>query len=253
MKESVENRLKKYVEDTLPGLSVDCVIITFHDQKVKILLNKYELSERWILPGGLIHKDEDIDEAVKRVLYIRTGQTELKLRQFYLFGKKNRRDIEGNKELLENYGINPDSIPHFIQRFVSLGYFTLVRYDKVLLNKYTLNRNEVNQWFDLDDIPELYFDHNEIINKAIKNLRLLINIIPFGHELLPEEFTIVELRKIYEGILGEELDKRNFRKRMLNSGLIKCLDKKRDTDPYPQPILYSYNMEKVQELLDMYD
>ena len=236
---------KAQTENIHPGLSVDCVIISFHEQKMKILLNKYKLNRLWMLPGGLIHNDEDVDEAVKRVLFQRTGLVNVKLRQFYLFGKKDRINIENNRELLESYGVSPEDIPSSMSRFVTLGYFAFVRYDQVSLSGDDI---EMSIWFDIDKIPKLNHDHNEIISRAIKYIRLLIDVIPVGYELLPEEFTIVELRKIYEGILGEELDKRNFRKRMLTSELIVSLDKKRETDPYPQPNLYTFNIKRIKGL-----
>ncbi len=248
MKSLYLETFKTQTENIHPGLSVDCVIISFHEQKMKILLNKYKLSKLWMLPGGLVHKEEDVDEAVQRVLLQRTGLTNIKLRQFYLFGKKDRCNIDNNRDLLESYGVSPDDIPNLMSRYATLGYFAFVRYDQVSLSE---DDTDLSMWFDIDKIPKLSHDHNEIINRAIKHIRLLIDVIPIGYELLPEEFTIVELRKIYEGILGEELDKRNFRKRMLTSELIVSLDKKRETDPYPQPNLYSFNMKRIEELLDL--
>ncbi len=215
-------KFKSYTENIHPGLSVDCVIFSFHEQKMVILLNKLRLGHTWMLPGGLIHKDEDVDEAVERVLYKRTGLNKVKLRQFHLFGKKDRGDIKSSTEFLSNYGLDIDYMPNLTRRFATMGYFAFVRYDEVVTQQ---NEEDISQWFEISQIPQLSHDHNEIIEKAIQIIRLLIDIIPIGYELLPKEFTIVELRKIYESILGEELDKRNFRKKMLNSGMIVSLNK----------------------------
>jgi hypothetical protein len=249
---STPNTFRSNIEEIIanihPGLSVDCVIICFHDQKLKILLNKLLLNNKWMLPGGLILKDEDVDSAARRVLFERTGLENVYLKQFHLFGKKYRQNIENNIRIISSYGISIDRIPNLMTRFATMGYFAFVRYDKVALED---KEDDICEWFDINSIPLLSYDHNEIIAKAIERIRFVIANFPIGYELLPEKFTIVELRKIYEVIMGKEIDKRNFRKKMLNSRLIISLNEVRETDPYPQTFLYTFNQEKMKEIKDL--
>ncbi|GGE90234.1 NUDIX domain-containing protein [Chishuiella changwenlii] len=239
--------LEQSIQNIHLGLVVDCVIFTFHEQKMKVLLNKYVLNDKWMLPGGFIFKDEDVDAAAKRVLKERTGIDNVFLRQFHLFGKNDRVNIDEKIKLMENYGIASDKLPTFLNRFASMGYFSFVKFDEVNLIE---KEDDIYQWFDLDAIPQLSYNHNEIINKAIKMIRIQFDYLPIGYQLLPKKFTIVELRKINEGILGIEVDKRNFRKKMLASNLIISLNEVRQTDPYPKPNLYKFNQETINELLD---
>lgn len=239
--------LEQSIQNIHPGLVVDCVILTFHDQKIKVLLNKYLLNDKWMLPGGFIFNDEDVDAAAKRVLKERTNIDNVFLRQFYLFGEHERVNIDEKLKLMESYGIDSNKIPNFLSRFASMGYFSFVKFDEVT---FTEKEDDIYQWFDLDEVPNLSYNHNAIINKAIKRIRIQFNYLPIGHTLLPKKFTIVELRKIHEGILGIEVDKRNFRKKMLASNLIISLDEVRESDPYPKPNLYKFNYEIIRELLD---
>lgn len=239
--------LEQSIQDIHLGLVVDCVIFTFHDQKMKVLLNKYVRNDKWMLSGGFIFKNEDVDAAAKRVLKERTGIDNVFLRQFYLFGKNDRVNIDEKIKLMENYGIDANRFPAFLNRFASMGYFSFVKFDEVNLME---KEDDIYQWFDLDAIPQLSYNHNEIISKAVKMIRIQFDYLPIGYQVLPEKFTIVELRKINEGILGIEVDKRNFRKKMLASNLIISLNEVRETDPYPKPNLYKFNQETIKELLD---
>lgn len=239
--------LEESVQNIHQGLVVDCVIMTFHEQKIKIMLNKYIKNDKWMLPGGFIYKTEDVDAAANRVLKERTGIDNVFLKQFYLFGKNDRVNIDEKIKLMENYGIESEKIPMFLTRFASMGYFAFVNYDNVSL---TEKEEDIYQWFDLDEIPLLSYNHNEIIDRAVKMIRVQFDYLPIGFELLPEKFTIVELRIIHESILGIEVDKRNFRKKMISSQLIIALDEVRETDPYPKPNLYKFNQNKIKELLE---
>lgn len=239
--------LEESIQNIHSGLVVDCVIMTFHDQKIKVLLNKYIRNDKWMLPGGFIFKDEDVDAAAKRVLKERTGINNVFLKQFYLFGKKDRVNIDEKIKLMENYGIDSNEVPTFLNRFASMGYFSFVNFDEVNL---TEKEDDNYQWFDLDVVPKLSYNHNEIVNKAIKMIRIQFDYLPIGYELLPDKFTIVDLRIIYESIFGVDVDKRNFRKKMLASNLIISLDEVRETDPYPKPNLYKFNQDKIKELFD---
>ncbi len=230
------------MENVHPAFSVDCVIITFHEKKLKVLLNKFDFIDKWMLPGGWVQKDEDIDIAALRILKERTGLENVYLMQFHCFGKANRTNLEENKMILEALGELPDEmLKLFVTRFISVGYFALVKYDNIIIED---RKSDIYQWVDLDNIPKLYTDHNYIIDKAINIIKLLIDYLPIGYRLLPEKFILPDLRAIYEGILGEPIDKRNFQKKMLSSGLIRRLDERKEVSTYPNPYFYVFNKEK---------
>ncbi|PXV68825.1 NUDIX domain-containing protein [Dysgonomonas alginatilytica] len=229
----------------LDSVSVDCVILAFHQGSLKVLLNKFKISDKWMLPGGFVHIDENVDDAANRILKFRVGIADLYLKQFHLFGNCDRTRKEESLKMLDSWGITPENGHWFLKRFVSMGYYALVEYSKASIS-IDESVEEVG-WYDLDKLPELYADHGAIVEKAINTIRIQIGIVPIGYELLPEKFTMPELRLIYEAILGYELDRRNFQRKMLSVGLINRLDEKRKNGAHKAPYLYSFNREKYEE------
>ena len=244
MTEKIKEHLQ--LDDKIhPGFSVDCVIITFYDNRLQILLNKLFLNNKWMLPGGFVYKDEDLEHAAYRILKNRTSLKDVYLEQFYTFGAVNRTNPDENERLYSSYGLSDTDVREKHSRFISTAYFALVEYNKVVIRK---KEEDECKWFNLEDIPLLYVDHNLIIEKALRHIRSQLEYLPIGFEMLPEKFTISELRKIHEGILGKELDRRNFQKKMLSSELIIKLDERKDTTSYPPPMLFSFNKEKIKAL-----
>ncbi|SHF78317.1 NUDIX hydrolase [Dysgonomonas macrotermitis] len=231
------------------GVSVDCVIFGFHDGNMKVLLNKFSYYTQWMLPGGFVGKEESIDTAADRVLKNRTGLENVYLKQFHTFGDWKRTKLPENEEMLILRGFeNPkDREKHWLmQRFVSIGYYALVEYSKV---KIETNEDEEIAWFDLKDIPELYSDHNEILEKALYTLRIRLSISPIGYELLPEKFTMTEMRIIFETILQKKLDRRNFQRKMLAAGLVYKLDEVSKKFGVKDSALFSFDKEKYEKAL----
>lgn len=174
-------------------ISVDCIIFGFADNKLKVLLGKRKMDPgrgEWSLYGGFVTPDENLDEASQRVLTELTGMRQVYMRQIGAFGAVNR---------------DPGS------RVVSVAYCALINvrdYDESLREKYAL------EWFSLDEIPPLYSDHLDMIQASINAIRQRVFIEPISYSLLPELFTLTQLQNVIEAILGKELDKRNFRKRI---------------------------------------
>jgi hypothetical protein len=222
-----------------PGFSIDCVILSFYKGKLKVLLNKFYLKSYWALPGGFMFNEEDADQAACRILQMRTGLTDLYLRQFYLFSDPKRTVMAQNEELARSAFIEESQ--WLLRRFVTVGYIALVKYEDIKLSKI---ENESAKWYDIDKLPNLYSDHENIIKTALNYIRDLLPIIPIGYALLPEKFTMTELRKIYENILGRSLDRRNFQRKILSEGLVIQLDEKKSDREYNPPILYSFNPSK---------
>ncbi|MDU1905023.1 MAG: NUDIX domain-containing protein [Dysgonomonas sp.] len=248
-KEAVKNTLVLSADSLHPGLSVDCVIFGFHEGTMKILLNKFSSYTQWMLPGGFVFRDEDVEDAAYRVLGGRTGLKKVYLQQFHSFGSKNRTRLSENSDMLTRFGYGEKEIENhwLMQRFVSIGYYALVEYSKVRIKT---NPDEEIAWFDVDEIPELYSDHNEIIEKALAMMRINLASLPIGYQLLPEKFTMTELRLIYETILRKKLDRRNFQRKMLVSGLIYKLDEVSKKFGVKTSALFSFDRKKYEKAMN---
>ncbi|MCM0664881.1 MULTISPECIES: NUDIX hydrolase [Flavobacterium] len=234
-------------ENYQPGLSIDCVIFGFHDNQLKVLLIKVERANKWSLPGGFIPVDQDIDTAAITVLNGRTGVDGVFLRQFATFGKVNRNHQHFDKKTLEYLQIEEEKGKWLTRRFVTIGYYALVDFSKILPNP--TGRYEVVEWIDHKEVPELILDHKEILDKALDTLRTELNLMPVGYNLLPEKFTIPELQKLYETILDKKLDRRNFLRKITNIGILNKLDEKKSNVAHKAPNLYSFDKEKYDEVL----
>lgn len=226
----------------LPSISVDSIIFGFHDGILKILLNKFDSNQKWMLPGGFVYINENVNSAAYRILSERTGLNEIYLKQFYLFGDIGRVHPDENKQILTTDINHPEKSPHWLlERFVSVGYYALVEYSKL---KIKAADSEEVQWFHINEVPDLYGDHNKIIEKAIKSIRSQINSIPIGYELLAEKFTMSDLRVIYETILDRKLDRRNFQRKMLSSGFIVKLEEVSKKWGSKSATLFTFDKEK---------
>lgn len=190
-------------------------------------------------------KHERSDEAVKRVLEQRTGLKDIYLKQFHLFTDPARTVMVQNVEYVKGNAdrSTPKSAEEqwFLQRFISLGYYAFVKYDDVHLSKV---EEDMTKWFDIEHLPSLYSDHENIIKTSLETIRSLLPIIPIGYELLPEKFTMSELRRIYEIILDKTLYRRNFQRKVLSTGVIIQMDEIKNTSSYNPPILYSFDKDK---------
>lgn len=182
-----------YGEHSKVWLSVDCIIFGFDEGKLKILIGKRKMDPgrgEWSLYGGFVRTDESVDDAALRTLYELTGMKNVYMRQVGAFGSVDRDPGE---------------------RVVSIAYYALINvkdYDSRLLEEHGV------EWVDIEAIPPLYSDHQEMVNKARKMMREKIKSNPVGFRLLPQLFTLTQLQRLYEAVNGEELDKRNFRKRV---------------------------------------
>ena len=174
-------------------LSVDCIIFGFTDNKLKILIGKRNMDPgrgEWSLYGGFVRGDESLDDAANRTLYELTGLRKVFMRQVGAFGNIDRDPGE---------------------RVVSIAYYALINvndYDEDLRKKHGV------EWVDMDNIPQMYSDHNDMVHRARKLMQQKMKTEPVGFELLPDLFTLTQLQRLYEAVNGEELDKRNFRKRI---------------------------------------
>lgn len=250
MKEKQVAIMTKFdVDQLVPGQSVDCVIIGFENQELKILVLKWKIDGSfWALPGGFIYKDEDMDKAAIRVLKERTGVDLPFLEQFKTFGDIKRRDDDTISKNLKSVQIEGKIANWFEQRFISTGYLSLVDISKCELSPDFAS--EEIKWISLNDLPDLIFDHNQMVKVALEFIRNQINYLPIGITLLPERFTMKQLQLLYESILGKKLDRGNFQRKMLKLDIFIRHEKQLEGGAHKAPYLYSFDKDKYEALLE---
>lgn len=243
-KEQLETFWAEADEIYLNNISVDCVVFGFHEGVMKVLMLKSNNEDAWLLPGGFVRKLEPIDVSANRILKERTGLDEIFLKQFHVFGDPDR--TKPHNEMYR--GMLPEQKNFFDRRFISIGYYALV--DFVNANPTPDVFSEVCTWQDINDLPPFQLDHELIFKTALDTLRLQLNYQPIGYNLMPREFTMPELQKLYETILGKKLDRRNFQRRMLGFGILNKLEETRKGGAHKAPYLYEFNLEHYQAALD---
>ncbi|MFI1770657.1 NUDIX hydrolase [Thalassobellus citreus] len=209
-------------------LSVDAVVFGYEEGKISVLLikRKYEpFKDKWAIPGGFVLNDESLEEAVQRELQEETGVKINYLEQLYTFGNPYR-DPRG--------------------RVVSIAYFGLIRPNTFKIFAST-DAAEV-QWFNIDELQELSFDHQEILEIAIKRLQGKITYEPIGFELLDKKFPFSDLEKLYTTLLGREIDRRNFRKKIIGLNVLDELDEKVSKGSGRPANLFQFNQKRYFQL-----
>ncbi len=204
-------------------VALDCIIFGFEGGELKLLLlkRKFEPAKgEWSLMGGFLDKSESLDDGARRILHQLTGLNDIYMEQLYTYGDVNRDSGE---------------------RTISVTYYALIKVDE---NDRKLAEAHGAQWVSINNVPKLIFDHNKMVNKALATLRSKIVRKPIGFELLPEKFTLPQLQNLYEAINQEQLDKRNFRKRILEIGLLDKLDEKEKESSKKGAFYYKFNKEK---------
>jgi 8-oxo-dGTP diphosphatase len=232
------SKIVQSLEQSIPQLSVDCVIFGFHNNELKVLLTKFANHDLWALQGGYVQQSEDIDDTAKRVLAERTGMTDIFLKQFYVFGKAHRPTQEHLKIGLQSANIDIETLPCLKKRFVSIGYYSLVDFSKVLPSAGVFFQG--SHWCSTTELPSMAFDHAEIIQKALEALRLSLDYSLVGYNLMPDTFTMGELQKLYETIKGEKLSRNNFQRKILEMDILERLEKKFTGEAHKAPYLYRF-------------
>jgi 8-oxo-dGTP diphosphatase len=186
-----------------PSVTVDIVLFAFHNNDLKVLLvqRKFDpFAEKWALPGGFVQMEEDLEQAALRELEEETGVREVYLEQLFTFGSPYR---------------DPRT------RVITVAYFALLSTDQAAGQSLRGASDASDaRWWSMYDLPELAFDHQRILNYALQRLRWKLEWTALGFMLLPEEFTLSELQRVYETVLRESLDKRNFRRKILDLGIV---------------------------------
>lgn len=209
-----------------PSVTTDCVIFGFDGTRMKVLLVQRGIEPykgRWAFPGGFLQMDESAEEGALRELREETGLSGAFIRQFHTFSA-------------------PDRDPR--ERVITIAFYALVRIEEVTGGDDAADA----RWFALDEVPQLAFDHDQILRTAEQALRQQIHFEPVGFELLPEKFTLRELQNLYEAILGVRFDKRNFSNKINRLGLLEPLDEKVNPSRKKEATLFRFNNTKYDEL-----
>lgn len=215
--------LSNYRKEDKVLLAIDCIIFGFDNEDLKILLIKRNFEPergKWSLIGGFLKKEENLDKAAARILNYLTGLNNIYMEQLYAFSKVDRDPVE---------------------RTISVAYYALIdiaSHDKDLIPL------DSAQWFSLRNAPKLIFDHNRMVERAIARLRRMARSKPIGFELLPKKFTMLQLQKLYEVILDEKLDKRNFINKVNALDILVKLKEKDTESSKKGSFLYKFNKQK---------
>lgn len=209
-----------------PSVTVDVIIFTLRKDDLQVLLVKRAeapYAKRWAIPGGFVGIDEPLEAAARRVLDEKAGVHDVYLEQLYTFGEEPKRDPRG--------------------RVITVAHFALV--PAPLVNSAD-GQSSAAQWWSMYELPTLAFDHDEILDYALTRLRYKLEYTAVGFQLLPDVFTLTELQQSYEVILGIELDKRNFRRKIHEANVIEKTDQYRSGEGRPA-MLYRYRADAVAE------
>ena len=201
-----------------PAVTTDVVIFTIRQEELKVLLIKRAnapFKGEWALPGGFVQIDEDLDAGARRELLEETGVKDVYLEQLYTFGAVDRDPRE---------------------RVITVAYYALVPSDRMELR--AASDAEGVGWFSVDKLPELAFDHQGILDMAHERLVAKLDYSTIAFQFMADEFTLTELQRVYELILGESIDKRNFRKKILSLKQIEETGKERREGPHRPARLY---------------
>jgi 8-oxo-dGTP diphosphatase len=221
----------KYSSEIIDALSIDCLIFGFKDEELDVLLIKHAegISKgKWALPGGWIQYNESVDEAANRLLKSLTGVSNIYLEQLRSFGAVERYPGK---------------------RVITLAYYALVNADHYVNLNPGFTASDA-QWFNIHDIPKLPYDHNEILNFGFDHLKHKVRHEPIGFNLLPKKFTLHHIQKLYEAILETDLDKPNFRRKLLNMNLLlPCNEKQKDVS-HRAASLYRFDKKIYNQLLE---
>lgn len=221
--------LNFYSKEDKVLLAVDCIIFGFDNEELKILLVRRNMEPekgKWSLIGGFMKREEDLDQAATRVLESLTGLSDIYMEQLYAYSKVDRDPGE---------------------RTISVAYFALI---DVASHQFEGVQLDTAAWFPLSQAPDLIFDHNTMVRKAVSRLRRRALSMPIGFELLPEKFTMRQLQMLYESILDKKLDKRNFINKFKSLDVLIRLDEKDMTVARKGAYLYTFDKEKYDRKVE---
>jgi ADP-ribose pyrophosphatase YjhB (NUDIX family) len=252
MLEKVKKYLGSLEKEAIPQLSLNCVIFGFHGKKLKVIVNKIDLGAAtiFVLPGGYIGQREDLTDAVERIVRGSTGLEEITFRQFEVFGKASRSFGNELPWLRRNFAkTDRKALAWVSKRFISVCYLALVDFNKIDLKPTPFLEA---QWLPVDEASILAMDHADIVTSAVSSLAKELPYTPIASKLLPYKFTLPDLQALVEAITGKRVDRPNFRRKILSSGLIVKVGK--DSSGQRRPAdLYRFRHDKKANPLGLFN
>lgn len=222
----------------ITNIAYDSVVFGFSGEKLKILLMEYHNTGLFALPGGFVQRNENLNDAVRRGLKERTGLDNIYLEQCYVFGDVNRFKPQVMKKILKANGYDVDDDHWLLDRFLTVAYYALINYEHVVPTPDALS--DSCTWYDIDNLPQLIFDHQKIVEKALQTLQSNLDQKLVGMNLLPVKFTMKELQAVYEAILGKAIRRTTFQRKMLSLGILRRHGKHFSGSANKAPYLYSF-------------
>jgi 8-oxo-dGTP diphosphatase len=208
-------------------VAIDCIIFGFDQNDLKLLLTKRSFQPekgKWSLIGGFVKENESLDDATKRILFKLTGLRNIFMEEVKVFSGVDRDPVE---------------------RTISVAYYALIKINENL----KLSAEYGAHWFSINEIPELIFDHRDMVDAAHQKLKSVAKHQPIGFELLPKKLTIPQLRRLYEAIYQEEFDKRNFSRKILAMNMLEKLNEKDKSSSKKGAYLYRFDKKQYRELI----
>lgn len=238
--QKMEQLSEQYAQTCLPHISLDTVIFGFNGNDLNVLLLQMQYNSEWFLPGGYINKDEALVDAAKRVLYERTGVQNVFLEEFAVFGQLNRSESA--------YSMFPHDF-WMGQRFITIGFYALINHSDAIPHCDHLSSD--CRWHPLSSIHELNMtmDHRAILQKALLTLRRDLSLRPIGYQLLPDKFSLPELQRLYELILGKQLNRGNFYRKIKKLNILTKLNEQKTGGFHRHADLYEFNLEVYRQFL----
>lgn len=234
------DKLSTDIPKFIPQLSINCVIFRFYNQQLQIPVVQPIHSDLWVIPGGYIYQKESIDDAAKRIILEQIQIDNPLLNQFSTFGPADR-DFRKEMMSFEYPGIPKDILNWMSQRFVTIGYYSVVGAQNIDIRSSDFFKNP--KWLNIDEISLLDMDHTLLVDEARRSLSKDLLRLPVLTNLMPEKFTIPELQTLYEAILDRKIDRGNFRQRILKSRSLIKVGQRKDNSRKRPPDLYSLDKE----------
>jgi len=249
MLEKIRQFVRTLEKDSIPQLSVNCVIFGFHEKKLQVVVNKVAIGDDslTVVPGGFVRQTEDLTAAVERIVKESTGLEKILFKQFAVFGDAARSF--GHEKAYEKVMTGDDTqlLAWLSKRFVSICYLALVDFNKIELKPTQFL--ESAQWFPVEKARTLSLDHSDIVRSARETLLKELPYSPIAANLLPSKFTLPQLQALVEAILGREIDRPNFRRKILMTDMIVKVGKDNSGKRRPAD-LYTFRYGRKTSLIE---
>lgn len=250
MIQKISKYIKSLEKNAIPQLSINCVIFGFHDKQLRVVVNKITLGGKGIivLPGGYVGQQENVSDAVARIVKDSTGLENILFRQFAVFGDASRSFGKALGPLAQVLkGQDKQVISWFSKRFLSICYYACVDFNKIELHPTAFL--ESAQWLPVEKSKILAMDHHQIVKSARDSLLKELPYLPIASNLLPSKFTLPELHALVQSIVGRAVDRPNFRRKILKSNTIIKVGKDSSGKRRPADV-YAFKYGKNTSLTD---